>query len=77
MGRPATRYSHLEETTEKHGRTGPLLFAVWRHSVVQDGRTVLEESQTLVSAPLLQRRQEAARTPERHKERPLYVRNTA
>ncbi len=53
VGRPATRYSHLEETTEKNGRTGPLLFAVWRHSVVQDSRTVLEESQTLVYRPSL------------------------
>ena len=54
VGRPATRHSHLEEITEKQGRTGPLLFAVWRHSVVQEGRTVLEESQTLVYRPPLE-----------------------
>ncbi len=53
VGRPATRHSYLEQTTEKHGRTGPLLFAVWRHSVEQDGRTVLEERQTLVYRPSL------------------------
>jgi 3-methylfumaryl-CoA hydratase len=53
VGRPATRHSYLEETTEKHGRTGPLLFAVWRHSIEQDGRTVLEERQTLVYRPSL------------------------
>ncbi len=63
VGRPATRYSYLEETTEKHGRTGPLLFAVWRHSVEQDGRTVLEERKTLVYRPALVRSPEGGSSP--------------
>ena len=75
VGRPATRHSHLEEITEKQGRTGPLLFAVWRHSVVQEGRTVLEESQTLVYRPPLAEAPGGGSGPERHREgviRPQY-----
>jgi 3-methylfumaryl-CoA hydratase len=53
IGMTAERRSCLVDLTEKQGRTGPLLFATWRHVVEQDGRGVLEEQQTLVyrSAP--------------------------
>lgn len=53
LGRPATRISYLEDITEKRGHSGPLAFANWRHTIEQDGRTLVEESQTIVyrSAP--------------------------
>ncbi|HTW07106.1 MAG TPA: hypothetical protein VME46_06340, partial [Acidimicrobiales bacterium] len=34
--------------TEKQGRSGPLMFAEWRHVIEQEGRIVLEELQTIV-----------------------------
>ena len=51
VGRPAKRYSFLDELTEKQGRTGPLLFANWRHVIEQGGSTVREERQTVVYRP--------------------------
>ena len=51
VGRPAKRYSLLEDLTEKQGRSGPLLFANWRHTIEQDGSPVREERQTVVYRP--------------------------
>ena len=51
VGRAARRYSLLEDLTEKQGRSGPLLFAKWRHTIEQDGSPVREERQTVVYRP--------------------------
>jgi 3-methylfumaryl-CoA hydratase len=51
VARPAHRSSCLVNVVEKQGRSGPLAFADWRHTVEQDGRVVLEERQFVVYRP--------------------------
>jgi 3-methylfumaryl-CoA hydratase len=51
VARPAHRSSCLVNVVEKQGRSGPLAFADWRHTVEQDGCVVLEERQSVVYRP--------------------------
>ena len=48
VGRPAELRSQVTEVTEKHGRTGRLVFATVSHVVLQDGVACVEEEQTIV-----------------------------
>lgn len=48
VGRPAELRSQVTEVTEKHGRTGRLVFATVSQVVLQDGLACVEEEQTIV-----------------------------
>ncbi|GAB35115.1 FAS1-like dehydratase domain-containing protein [Gordonia otitidis] len=48
LGEPAQKRSSLESVTEKHGRTGDMLFVTVRNEYSQDGEVVLIEDQDLV-----------------------------
>lgn len=47
-GQPAERLSVIEETTHKHGRSGPLGFVTLRHEMRQDSQLCVTERQILV-----------------------------
>jgi 3-methylfumaryl-CoA hydratase len=47
-GAPAERISHLEQSSRKDGRSGPLAFVTLRHDIVQDGHRCISEWQDLV-----------------------------
>jgi hydroxyacyl-ACP dehydratase HTD2-like protein with hotdog domain len=48
VGIPAERHSNLASARERRGRSGDLVICDWHHSFVQEGRTVLEEVQTVL-----------------------------
>lgn len=48
LGRDARRLSTIRDVTHKTGRTGELVLVEIEHRIEQDGRTCIEEKQTLV-----------------------------
>ncbi len=50
LGAPAVRRSQLAGATERAGRHGGLVVCDWLHTYLQSGRTVRQETQTLIYA---------------------------
>ena len=50
LGAPAVRRSQLAGATERAGRQGGLVVCDWLHTYLQSGRTVRQETQTLIYA---------------------------